>query len=75
MADKPMENVNEADGKQSDGLPTEVTRATTRPDHLRPPAHWKADPAPEPQQGDAPDDKSPTRYGDWVYKGIAIDFS
>ena len=28
----------------------------------------------EPKEGDEPDGLSPTRYGDWVKKGIAIDF-
>jgi len=42
------------------------------------PAHWSNDPAPEPQtakaaEGDAKE-LSPTRYGDWVKNGIAIDF-
>ncbi|MEZ5742755.1 MAG: DUF1674 domain-containing protein [Sphingomonadaceae bacterium] len=41
------------------------------------PAHWSNDPAPEPEAakpGDDPEGLSPTRYGDWVHKGIAIDF-
>lgn len=50
-----------------------------RPDHIKPPAHWsKSPPAPEPEPADkkpaAEDGLSPTRYGDWERKGIAIDF-
>ena len=52
-------------------------RATKRPQDFQKPAHWTNDPAPapaEPKEGDEPDGLSPTRYGDWVRKGIAIDF-
>ena len=53
-----------------------------RPDHVKPPAHLSdsppvptpeaIEPAPPPEgEADKPD---PTRYGDWVKKGIAIDF-
>lgn len=49
-----------------------------RPDHVKKPAHWTNDPAPAPDPlGTTPnaDEKlSPTRYGDWERKGIAIDF-
>ena len=42
------------------------------------PAHWTNDPAPEPKAAKenkrASDALSPTRYGDWVKDGIAIDF-
>ncbi|MCJ2177311.1 DUF1674 domain-containing protein [Novosphingobium album (ex Hu et al. 2023)] len=52
-------------------------RATKRPEEFKKPAHWTNDPAPKPQaakeQAD-PDGLSPTRYGDWVRKGIAVDF-
>jgi len=51
------------------------------PDTLRKPfvkpAHWSHEPAPAPEPIVADDDPkglSPTRYGDWVVKGIAIDF-
>ncbi len=41
------------------------------------PEHWTNDPAPKPKavadKGD-PNELSPTRYGDWVKDGIAIDF-
>lgn len=54
-------------------------RATRRPDGFRKPAHWTNDPPPAPRAPDGTADDprglSPTRYGDWVEKGIAIDFS
>lgn len=53
-------------------------RATKPPKPFRKPDHWDNAPAPEPGQGegtgDDPDGLSPTRYGDWVKKGIAVDF-
>lgn len=52
-------------------------RATKRPQGFVKPAHWTNDPAPspaKPDETDAPDELSPTRYGDWVLKGIAVDF-
>lgn len=54
-------------------------RATKRPDGFEKPAHWTNEPPPEPRAADArdkddPRDFSPTRYGDWVKDGIAIDF-
>jgi len=52
-----------------------------RPDHLKPPAHLsKSPPVPSPQSVTSPppegeeDKLDPTRYGDWVKKGVAIDF-
>ncbi len=52
-------------------------RATKRPPGFEKPAHWTNEPAPAPakaveasEQGEL----SPTRYGDWVHKGIAVDF-
>jgi hypothetical protein len=52
-------------------------RATQRPETFQKPAHWDDTPAPSPQvassEGD-PDGLSPTRYGDWVKDGIAVDF-
>ncbi len=52
-------------------------RATQRPAPFAKPAHWSD--APPPQPGAAkpeidPDGLSPTRYGDWVKNGIAVDF-
>lgn len=52
-------------------------RATKRPQDFKKPAHWTTDPVPTPaapKEGDDPDGLSPTRYGDWVRKGIAVDF-
>lgn len=51
-------------------------RATRRPRPFTKPAHWSDAPAPTPAntaQVD-PEGLSPTRYGDWVKKGIAVDF-
>ena len=54
-----------------------------KPDSKQPngfikPAHWTNEPAPEPQAAKAEDGEeeelSPTRYGDWVKDGIAVDF-
>ena len=52
-----------------------------RPDHLKPPAHLsQSPPVPKPEAATPPppegeeDKLDPTRYGDWVKKGIAIDF-
>jgi len=53
-------------------------RATKRPRGFQKPVHWTNDPAPRPEApklADDPDGLSPTRYGDWVNKGIvAVDF-
>ena len=50
-------------------------RATQRPQAFAKPAHWSNEPAPKPEaaKGKA-EELSPTRYGDWVNKGIAVDF-
>jgi hypothetical protein len=50
-------------------------RAIERPEPFRKPAHWSDAPPPVPAEpaGD-PEELGPTRYGDWVKKGIAIDF-
>lgn len=50
-----------------------------RPEHVKPPAHWKkSSPPPIPDPIDKPqvseETLSPVRYGDWERKGIAIDF-
>jgi len=50
-------------------------RATKRPDGFAKPAYWTDAPPPAPQPGVEHDELSPTRYGDWVKDGIAIDFS
>lgn len=52
-------------------------RATKRPKGFVKPAHWTSEPAPQPRPASADEDPaglSPTRYGDWVHKGIAVDF-
>ena len=52
-------------------------RATQRPQPFTKPAHWSAEPPPAPIAADLGDDPaglSPTRYGDWVRDGIAVDF-
>lgn len=54
-------------------------RATQRPAGFTKPSHWTNEPAPQPVEAketdeDDPEGLSPTRYGDWVHKGIAIDF-
>jgi len=50
-------------------------RATKRPKDFEKPAHWSSEPPPEPKQGEGNEEElSPTRYGDWVRNGVAIDF-
>ncbi|SNS45780.1 DUF1674 domain-containing protein [Sphingopyxis indica] len=55
-------------------------RATERPAHIKPPADWTNSPVPEPEAitreaaADQPGGRDPVRYGDWEYKGLAIDF-
>lgn len=52
-------------------------RATQRPAGFNKPAHWTNNPAPTPvpiNDSEDPDGLPPTRYGDWVKKGIAVDF-
>ena len=49
-------------------------RATQRPKGFRKPAHWTSEPPPEPCPGEASTELGPTRYGDWVRNGIAVDF-
>ncbi len=52
-------------------------RATHRPGSFKKPAYWSDAPAPRPEPAKKtadPDGLSPTRYGDWVKDGIAIDF-
>jgi hypothetical protein len=64
--------------KEQSKLPKDIERMTKRPAHIAAPAHWSDDPAPDVKPGGSSSseqtEKSPTRYGDWVYKGIAIDF-
>jgi hypothetical protein len=50
-------------------------RATRRPPGFAKPAHWSSEPPPEPSAAEeAEKELSPTRYGDWVRNGIAVDF-
>ena len=50
-------------------------RATERPNGFTRPAHWSDAPPPAPgPAGEPAEELSPTRYGDWVRKGIAVDF-
>ncbi len=53
-------------------------RSTQRPDTFNKPAHWSNTPPPAPAAAkadeDDPDGLPPTRYGDWVRNGIAVDF-
>lgn len=50
-------------------------RAIIRPTGFVKPAYWDDSPAPAPQAIDGDSDKDgPTRYGDWVKNGIAVDF-
>lgn len=50
-------------------------RATERPQPFAKPAHWTDGPPPAPGAAEEHGEElSPTRYGDWVRKGIAIDF-
>ena len=52
-------------------------RATHRPAQFAKPTHWSEDPPPAPAEPEAAPDPaglSPTRYGDWERKGVAVDF-
>jgi hypothetical protein len=54
-----------------------TSEPSRRPAHLKPPAHLSPNtPVPEPsKEPPAPEGGlSPTRYGDWEKKGIAVDF-
>jgi hypothetical protein len=51
-----------------------MKRATERPEGFQKPAHWSNDPPPVPEANAVEEKLSPTRYGDWVKDGIAIDF-
>jgi hypothetical protein len=49
-------------------------RATRRPQDFAKPAHWEDSPPPPPALVENDEPLGPTRYGDWVRKGLAIDF-
>ena len=54
-----------------------LKRATQRPAPFAKPAHWTNEPVPTPAPAQSEADPaglSPTRYGDWVRDGIAVDF-
>jgi hypothetical protein len=58
-----------------------IQRATQRPEGFKKPANWTNEPPPAPAPASSPpkadgdhDGLSPTRYGDWVRNGIAVDF-
>ncbi|MBB5706065.1 DUF1674 domain-containing protein [Sphingopyxis panaciterrulae] len=65
---------------QNDSSIGGTPRATRRPTHVRAPADWTATPIPKPEpmreEADEaqPGGRNPVRYGDWEYKGLAIDF-
>ena len=42
--------------------------------NFKKPAHWSDAPPPQPRASENDEELSPTRYGDWVKDGIAIDF-
>ncbi len=55
-----------------------MKRATKRPPEtesgFEKPAYWNNNPPPKPEANEVDEELSPTRYGDWVKDGIAIDF-
>lgn len=51
-----------------------MERATKRPAGFRKPANWSNDPPPRPAAAKDDEALSPTRYGDWTLKGVAVDF-
>lgn len=50
------------------------THSTDQRPRFVKPAHWSDAPPPPPAAGTDEEELSPTRYGDWVKDGIAIDF-
>ncbi|RYI01056.1 MAG: DUF1674 domain-containing protein [Acetobacteraceae bacterium] len=51
-----------------------MERATKRPAKFDKPAHWSNVPVPKAEPARVEEELSPTRYGDWVRDGIAVDF-
>ena len=49
-------------------------RAHNPPAGFAKPEHWTNDPLPKPEQPVEKEGLSPTRYGDWVKDGVAVDF-
>lgn len=60
--------------RQSAHLLAMDKRATKRPESFEKPPHWTNEPPPQPKGPEMDEELSPTRYGDWVKDGIAIDF-
>lgn len=48
--------------------------APKRPKPFARPPYWDTAPAPRPAPVEDKEELSPTRYGDWVKNGIAVDF-
>jgi hypothetical protein len=63
-----------ASRRQRAHLRPAMQRATKRPEKFVKPAHWSDAPPPAPKPAAVDEELSPTRYGDWVKDGIAIDF-
>ena len=51
-----------------------MKRATKRPKNFQKPANWTSEPPPQPAPAKDEEELSPTRYGDWVRNGVAVDF-
>lgn len=51
-----------------------MKRATKRHEVFKKPANWSNEPAPKPAPAKDAEELSPTRYGDWVRNGVAVDF-
>jgi hypothetical protein len=49
-------------------------RAGKRPKAFTKPAHWSDAPPPPPAAAGNDEPDGPTRYGDWVKDGLAVDF-
>ena len=68
--------MSEATNRSIGGTP----RATTRPANVKAPSGWVNSPVPAPEAiereraEEQPGGRDPVRYGDWEYKGLAIDF-
>ena len=52
-----------------------MSERAQRPGPFAKPAHWSNEPPPNPAPAErGREELSPTRYGDWVKDGIAVDF-
>jgi len=63
-----------ASPRQRAHLGLAMDRATKRPATFAKPSYWSNDPPPAPAPPKVDEALSPTRYGDWVKNGIAVDF-